>query len=222
MKSLGTILSILALIGVIILGVLHFKGNNNSKKNRVVTTAAGAASKASNIAYVDIDTLQAYAKEFKAKKAEFEGEYEKITQEGERELQGLQNEFINLQKRVQEGKVGEAEYKVNVESLQKKQNNLEVKKQNYGTEFMKRQEKFNKKFKEEIKGFLETFAENNNYDFVFANSSMDLMLYSNTAFDITQDVVEALNSGKSYAKKDADKDKVETKELKINVDSTKK
>jgi outer membrane protein len=85
--------------------------------------------------------------------------------------------------------------------LQQRQQELEIKKQNDGSQLIKEQEKFNKKLQEDIRGFLEEFADEKGYDFVLAYTKTSTILFANPDLDITQEVIEALNSGKSYGKK---------------------
>jgi outer membrane protein len=212
MKNLSTILSVLAFIGVCILGILYALGSNKSpKKSRVVTTnntASAVAQSAINIAYVDLDTLEEHYNLFKKKKAEFETMDKNLGSELERMATSLQNEYVDLQKKAQSGQINQEQGELASRKLQQRQQELEMKKQNEGSALMKKQEEFNKKLQDDIRGFLDDYADEKGYDFVLAYTKTGSILYANVELDITTDVIDALNSGKTITKKDDKKEDV--------------
>jgi outer membrane protein len=212
MKNISTILSILAFIGVCILGFLQFKGNGKSaRKSRVITNASPDAAKltsSANIAFVDLDTLEDNYTLFKKKKAEFETLDKNLGNELERMATALQNEYMELQKKAQAGLITQEQGEAASRKMQQRQQELEMKKQNEGSALIKKQEEFNKKLQDDIRGFLDEYAIDKGYDFVMAYTKTGAILFANPDMDITADVIDALNSGKSYEKKD---DKKETK-----------
>ena len=202
MKNLSTILSILAFIGVCILGFFHLKGGKGARKARVVSATPDAVKRGGmSIAYVDLDTLEENYTFFKKKKAEFDAQDKKLGNEIDRLGTALQNEYIDLQKKAQAGTITQDQGEAIARKLQQRQQELEIKKQNDGSQLIKEQEKFNKKLQEDIRGFLEEFADEKGYDFVLAYTKTSTILFANPDLDITQEVIDALNSGKSYGKK---------------------
>jgi outer membrane protein len=212
MKNLSTILSILAFIGVCILGFLQLKGSGKSaRKSRVITSTSPDAAKltsSANIAFVDLDTLEDNYTLFKKKKAEFETLDKNLGNELERMATALQNEYMELQKKAQAGLITQEQGEAASRKMQQRQQELEMKKQNEGSALIKKQEEFNKKLQDDIRGFLDEYAIDKGYDFVMAYTKTGAILFANPDMDITADVIDALNSGKSNEKKD---DKKETK-----------
>jgi outer membrane protein len=216
MKNLSNILSVLAFVGVCILGILYYLGGNTSaKKTRVISTTDAsktALPSGSNIAYVDLDTLEEHYILFKKKKAEFEATDKALGNELERIATGLQNEYVELQKKAQAGQITQEQGELASRKMQQRQQELEMKKQNEGSALIKKQEDFNKKLQDDIRGFLDEYAQEKGYDFVMAYSKTGSILFANPEMDITEDVIDALNSGKSFSKKDDKKEeKVEAK-----------
>jgi outer membrane protein len=209
MSKLSSILSILSFVGVCVLGFLHFNGKQSkSKAPKIIASGDGsktAVIAGSRCAYVDIDTLENQYKYFKAKKAEFEKKDKEIANEIERQAREFQAEYMAAQKKMQEGKITtQGEYKALEERLAKKQQDIEARKQSQGSKFLKEQDDFNKELQEKVRAYLEVYAEENGYDYVFMHSQSALeIMYVNPENDITADVVEALNSGKDYRKKDS-------------------
>jgi outer membrane protein len=222
MKSISTILSILALIGVSILGYLFSKNSGKSARApRVVnaTDAKGVLTTAgANIAFVDLDTLENNYESFKKKKAEFEQKDKNLGADLERMAAAIQQDAMNLDKKAQGGQVTEAQYKDEMIRLQQRQQQMEQKRQNEGASLLKAQDEFNNQLQKNIRGFLEDYAAEKGFDYVLAYTKTSTILYANEEFDITQDVIDALNSGKSFSKKDDDaKSKDSKKESKTET-----
>jgi outer membrane protein len=215
MNKLATPISILALLGVIILGVLKFKEPSRPARakerkvimpgdsNSVPVTANNA------IAYVNLDTLENNYAYFKKKKVEFEEREKKITVELEGLVKKFQAEALDFQKKVNEGKYNSnpAEGEALQKRLAQQEQDIELKRQNLGSGLLKAQEDFNKELQENIRAFLQDFAADKGYDYVLAFSYPSSILYANPELDITYDVVDALNSGKDFTKKNKENKK---------------
>jgi outer membrane protein len=205
MKHLSTILSIIAIIIAGVVGFNQFRGNGKSaKKARVISAGDTAALSSSglSIAYVDLDTLEENYTLFKKKKEEFEAMDKNLGTELERMQTQLQNEYMEIQKKAQAGSIPQDQLEMLSKKLQQRQQEIEVKKQNEGSQLIKKQEEFNKKLQDDIRGFLDEYAEDKGYDFVMAYTKTSTILFANPELDVTQDVIVALNSGKSFGKKD--------------------
>jgi outer membrane protein len=199
MKYISTILSAIA---VLIAGYVLITNKGNAKPSRAKVIDANnanavAASTGANIAYVDLDTLETYYSDFKKKKAEFETQDKNLGAELERLASGLQRDAMDLDKKAQAGQMNEAQYKEGMMRLQERQQQLEQKRQNDGAGLIKKQEEFNAKLQKDIRAILEDYASDKGFDFVLAYTKTSTILYANAESDITSDVVEALNSGKT-------------------------
>jgi outer membrane protein len=226
--KVANILSALALLGVGILAYLHFNGNTKKagKTPRVIVTKDSTTgneteiiAQGGNIAYVDLDTLEANYSYFKKKKTEFENRDKALGAELERTAADIQNEAAGLQERARNGQLTEAEGMAAEKRLYQRQQDLEKRRQNQGTALLDDQEKFNKDLQDNIRGFLDGYAEEKGYDLILAYTATSTILYVNEEMDITKEVTDALNSGKSFKKKDKKKEedvkdeaKAETKE----------
>ncbi len=209
MKYISTILSAIALF---IAGYVLFTNKSSSKVTRAkvidASNPGAVAASGANIAYVDLDTLETYYTDFKKKKAEFESQDKNLGAELERLASSLQRDAMDLDKKAQGGQVNEAQYKEGMMRLQERQQQLEQKRQNDGAGLIKKQEEFNAKLQKDIRAILENYASDKGYDFVLAYTKTSTILYANAESDITSDVVEELNSGKSA--KSTKKEEVKT------------
>ncbi|MEZ5046448.1 MAG: OmpH family outer membrane protein [Chitinophagaceae bacterium] len=198
MKNLSLILSALSLVGVIVLFGLQSKSKKSSPAVVVTKDSSGKETivSASRIAYVDIDTLEANYDYFKRKKDEFEKRQKNIDAELERSANALQNEYMSLQKRAQEGKLTQSEGETAQERLLKKQQELEIKRQNLASKFLKDQENFNKEIHDNLHDYIKKYNQENGYDYILSYSKDGSILYANSALDITQQVIQGMNEAK--------------------------
>ncbi len=203
MKYLSTILSTIALIGVI--SLFTQCSNSSSKKTAPAKVVKGDSENgtivsSNKIAYVDIDTLEANYDYFKKKKLEFEQRQKNIDADLEKMANALQNEYIRLQTKAQKGELSEEEGRKAEQSLMQKQQELELKRQNLGSKFLKDQEAFNKEIHESLNTIIEEYNADNKYDFILSYSKDGSILYANKDMDITADIIQKMNDKKSNSK----------------------
>jgi Skp family chaperone for outer membrane proteins len=206
MKSVLNVMTILSFVGICILGYMYFSGHKKSNTDkRIMKIDSNHAAPGAYCAYVNLDTIDANYVLFKKKKAEFEAREKAIEQELEAASKKLEADYLAFQKGIQEGKITDGpEGQAAQKRLQQTQQELEIKKQNLSSKLIKDSDDFNKSISENIKGFLNNYAAEKGYDFVFAYTTNSNILYVNEANDITAEVLEDLNTGKSYGKKAAE------------------
>ncbi|MCC7030290.1 MAG: OmpH family outer membrane protein [Chitinophagaceae bacterium] len=208
MKNISTILSSLALLGVIVLLVMKMK-EQKAEKSRVVVkdqTGKEVALAGGKVAYVDIDTLEANYDYFKKKKLEFEARQKNIDADLERMASSLQNEYVALQNKAQKGELSQAEGENAQQALMKKQQEMELKRQDLGSKYLKDQEVFNKEIHDNLHKYIEIYNEEKGYDYILSYSRDGSILFANKELDVTQDIIKGMNS-KSAETKQAKKDK---------------
>lgn len=203
MKHLSTILSSLALLGVIILFFLRSNETAKPKQSIILKDASGKETTIAGgkIAYVDIDTLEANYDYFKKKKIEFEQRQKNIDAELERSANTLQNEYIALQNKAQKGELSAEEGRKAEQSLVQKQQELELKRQNLGGKYMKDQESFNKEIHDNLNKYIEEYNKENGYDYILSYSKDGSILYANKELDVTQDIIKGMNNKPQESKK---------------------
>jgi outer membrane protein len=203
MKYISIALSSLALIGVIVLFTLK---PNDKKANRPIITKKDSTGKevvvsGTRIAYVDIDTLESNYNYFKKRKAEFETRQKTIDADLAKTANMLQNEYIALQKKAQAGQLSEAEGEKAQQTLMQRQQELESKRTNMGNKYLKDQEDFNKEIHDNLHKYIEIYNEEKGYDFILSYSKDGSILFANKEMDVTQDIIDGMNSGKGIEKK---------------------
>lgn len=202
MKQLPLILSSLSLIGVAIL--FGMKTQDKKIKAPVITQKDSSGKEVvmsgGRVAYVDIDTLESKYDYFKKKKAEFETRQKNIDAELERMANTLQNEYIALQKKAQDGQLSQTEGEAAQQRLMQKQQDLEQKRQTLGSKYLKDQEDFNKEIHDNLHDYIKEFNEENGYDYILSYSKDGSILFANPELDITDAVVAGMNENKIKGK----------------------
>jgi len=196
MKNLPLIFSSLSLIGVVVLFGMNLSSSKSGKSSSSARPAANGnvAGSGFKVAYVDIDTLEASYDYFKKKKAEFESRQKNIDAELERMANALQNDYISLQKKAEKGELSQAQGEEAQQSLLKRQQELELKRQNLAEKYMKDQEAFNKEIHDNLHAYIEKYNEEKGYDYILSYSKDGSILYANKELDVTEDIIKGMNS----------------------------
>ena len=194
MKNLATVLSGFALVGVIVLFVLHFSSNKStgtSKKSSTVQTGGGSF----KIAYVDIDTFEANYDYLKSKREEFNKRQTGMQNELERSAQQFQTRVSDFQRKVQSNSITQAEGEATQKQLAQMQQSLQLREQALTEQLLKEKDAFNQKLHDDLNAFLEDYNKDKGYDYILSYSQVgSQILLANKALDITADVIEGMNA----------------------------
>lgn len=207
MNRISIILSSLALLGVIILSILHF--SSKEKPRPVVASKAPVETnlQGSSIAYFNIDTFEANYETLKAKKAEMEAQNKSIQQELERSWSQFQNDYTSTERKAQEGTMSQAELQAAQKRLGQMQQTLKAREQSIGKQLKEKMDAFNKELYDSMNDFLSDYAEGHKLDYIFTTSeSAPVLMYGKPALNITQDVIKGMNE-RAKANADAAKTK---------------
>lgn len=165
---------------------------NNSGNNKS-TEEQSIAAVSQKLAYVDIDTLEAYYDYFKEKKAELEKKKEGAQNDLSGRERKLQNEYNSLAQRAptmtqSEGQAAEA-------SLQKKAQEHEVYRQNLFAQLQTQEAQFNEDLQKRLDECIRKFNADKEYSFIFSyRSGASNILYKDEAYDVTREVIKELNA----------------------------
>lgn len=203
MKNLSTILSALALIGVIVLFGLHFSGNKSSKPGKPATSGnVQNMPPGAHIAYIDIDTFEANYNVLKAKKEEFTARKKSMEGELERAANQLQNDVRAFQQKAQT--MSQAEGEAAQKRLLQIQQSLETRKATMEEQFAKDQIDFNETLHKNLDAFLEEYNADKHYDYILSyQRSNPQIMYADKNLEITQDVIKGMNERATQAKSTA-------------------
>ena len=163
-------------------------------RSKVTKTAAGpdSSSHALSIAYVDMDSLNEKISYIKKMRKQFEAEQTAIENEwesGYRSLESQKNSFL------QKGaSITQSEAEAFQEKLYQQKQQIDNKKESAMQKFGEKSGKFLEDIHDKLKKYIATYNEEAGYRFVFASGKdIDYILYKDSAFDITEDIVAGMN-----------------------------
>ncbi len=192
MKNLSTILSVLALLGVVVL--LGMKFSEGSGKTEIKPEEKSELS----IAFVNIDTLESKDVYLKTKMEELEKHQENMSAELRRSQKKLQDNYVAFQRKAQSGAfTTQAEAAAAEKKIYQMDQSLKSREASMTEELLKEQEKFQKGFQSRLDQFFEEYNKDHKYDYILPYSnSVKTILWADKGHDITNDVVEGLNKMK--------------------------
>jgi len=195
MKNIATYLSAIALLLVAVLFFLFF--NHTEQIKKISEAAEKQSSTHFRIAYFETDSLEAHYYYFK----------DLLDQTRERqdamntELGSMEKEY---QKKISEWqKKGPSMTPAESEKVQQEysgmQQNYQARKEALSQQLYKYNEDLKTEIRKKIEEFLRDYNKQMNYSYIFAYEPSSFMYYKDTLYNITQDLVNGLNSG--YKKK---------------------
>lgn len=195
MKNLSLFLNAILLVAVGVLFYLHFskpKAKSSTTVRNVPAVSTDSAVSGMMIAYVELDSLNEHITVIKNKRKEIEREQNAIETEWERGYRGLENQKNNFLKRGDA--ITQEEAMKMQESLLRQQDEIDNKKmqstQRLGEKSMKAMETIQK----DLKDFIEEYNRDKGFTFILTTgAALDFMLYKDSAYDITRDVIDGMN-----------------------------
>ena len=191
MKKLSAALFVILFLAVAVLFYFQFSGNNKVKKSTPAGTIDNIT--ASGIAYVNIDTVVFRFNMYSDRREELLAKQKKA--ETELNLKGSQYEkgVKDYQDKVNKGLVTRATAAEIEQSLYQQQQELVSLRDKLQSDLLEEDQVMNRQILEYITTYLEENKEEYNYQYIFGKSFGSVVLYGNSAFDITQSVLEGLN-----------------------------
>ena len=199
MKNLSLISNIVLAIAVVVLFVLHF--TSTKRPGTQADLAADSLSVSTlPIAYINVDSLLTnYQFAIDANdKLLSRGENMRVSLN--QKAKQLQNEMMEFQRKVQNNAFlsNERAQQEHARILNKQQE-LEELEQKLTQELMLEQQKVNRQLSDTVDVFLKKYVVGKDIQVVFSNAMKDNILFSVEKYDITSDVIAALNA--RYKKK---------------------
>jgi outer membrane protein len=183
---------------------------NKASTPTIAATAEGEKIAGLKVAYVNIDTLNEQYEYLKEKEAAFKKKQDAYEVEMSNKEKALQNEFMSFQKKAQEGTLTQSEGEAAQKRLAQQQQALEKRHAAISNDMAKEQMAIQEDFQKRLDSFLEKFNEEHGYDFIFKHSKVGgPVLFANPAFDITDEIVNAMNEDYKNSGKKVDSKKEE-------------
>ena len=184
----------LLIIAVVFLYVKVYK-NTTIKKTESLSNVINKNSgnlKNASIAFVELDSLNEKIGFIKDRRKELETEQKSIEVEWQNGYRGLENKKNEFLKRGNSITQQEAE-KFQGELLQQQQQ-VDLRKQGLTQKLSEKSYKFMDDIQKKLKEFLNQYNKTKNYQYILTTGTgLDYMLYKDSTFNITADVIKGMN-----------------------------
>ena len=194
MKNFSLVLNIVLLAAVIFLYAKVFKTSTNETTitKNIVKENIGGNSSNSVIAFVELDSLNEKISYIKDRRKELEAEQKAIETEWQNSYRGLENKKNEFLKRGNSITQQEAE-KFQGELMQQQQQ-VDAKKQSASQNLSEKSYKLMDDIQKKLKDFLNDYNQNKRYQYILTTGTgLDYMLYKDSTFNITTDVIKGMN-----------------------------
>ncbi len=202
MKNSNLIINIVLGIGLIVLYILHFTSGNNETVTRKVSGKDSASlNEVMPIAYINVDSLlqnYQYSKDLNERLIRKRENAQATLTEKARKLEAEMQEF--QRKRENNAFMSEQSFKNQQQALIKKQQDLQMLEANLTDQLAKEQQSLNEQLRDTIYKFLRKYNKDKKYQMILSNTMNDNLLLADPVYNITNDVIEQLNS--TYSKSD--------------------
>lgn len=196
----------LALAGLLMAGAAMFTSCGNKAEEIDTKASTPAAQTELKIAYVLIDTLTSQYERCKDLEEEFAKKRANAENTVNEKGKSFANQVQEFQRKVQQNQYTQEQYNNEQARLGKLQQDIEALNARLSTSL---QEDYQKEFQaltDTIQNFTKVFAKKKGYDFILCKSSgIDNVLYADEKYDVTSEVVDALNKLYKKDKKAAPK-----------------
>lgn len=196
MKKLSIVLYVILFLAIGSLYIIHFTGN---KKSVVSESTPNVTSQ--GIAYVNIDSIIINFDMFSDRREELMSKQQsaeaELTSKGTKYEKGARD----YQEKVTKGLVTRATAAQMEQSLLQQQQELMSLRDQLQADLMEEEQVMNRQILEYITNFLGENREKYNFQYVLGKSFGGIILYSDSALDITDTVLEAINKKYQEEKK---------------------
>jgi len=199
MKKLSVALFALLFLAVAFLYVLHFLSNRKEKSDEIIT--APVKSSAQGIAFINIDSVIINFEMFFDRREELLAKQKKA--EAELNSKGTQYEknAKDFQEKVTKGLVTRATAAEMEQGLLQQQQELVSLRDNLQSNLLEEEQVMNRQIIDYITTYLDENRSDYNYQYILGKSFGSVVLYGDSALDITKRVTAALNTKYKAEKK---------------------
>lgn len=186
---------------VVLVGVLFYLHFSSNKPKDGATVKAATTNTANDnsfrIAYIDVDSLQKNSKMFKDIEAELSRKEDAANSEMQKMEKALRDRYAYYQSNQQMTQVQSEQASA---ELQQMKANMDNKARGMQQDYQDYKMRRMKEVRDMIDNFLKDYNKDKRFSYIMAYEP-NIFYYRDTSYDITKDVVEALNTNYSNQKK---------------------
>lgn len=195
MKNVSYVINGVLAVAIIILFVLFFTSKNNCG-NTVTTGSSNSDSTATlPIAYVNVDSLLAKYEFAKTESERLLNKFKSSQGTLAQKQRQLQSEYADFQDKIQKNIfLSQERAQQEAQRIQKLEADLQQMGQRIEGELAQEEMKINVQIADSVRLYLKEFNKKANFQVIFSNNRMDNILIANEKYDVTNQVLEGLNS----------------------------
>jgi outer membrane protein len=185
-------LNLLALVGVIILFILHFSSKSSG------SASFGALDKARkgaiSVAFVNNDSILSHYELVKKMRADLEAKGKRLESDVAAQQQAFEKDAAYFQEQVKKKALSDQSAQEIYGQLQQNQQKIYALRDRYSAELQQSQMDMNVAFIDSVMNFLKRYNEKYKFDYILGFTKGGNILYANDTLDITKDVIKELNA----------------------------
>lgn len=197
MKNVSLVLNVVLLLAVAVLYYFHFSGSQEQPES------AQGVSPDLAVAYVNSDSIFNQYKFVTDFKGVLESKSADAQKKLENRMQTLQREVEDFQRTAGNMTINQA--RALEEDLVRKRQNLQVYEQTLSQELMKEEAEFTEELYDKLTSYLKDYGTTHNLQMVLSYQKGSGVLFASDSLDITETVIEALNTNYDNEKADDSK-----------------
>lgn len=203
MKNLPNIVLVILTIAVAFLLFKQFSGSvseqnvatsSNSAPVKKITLVPDSSNSFGAVAFVNTDTLLEKFESFKSMRAGFERKNSQAENELGGRMRALESEYMEVQKKIQAGTMTETLIKDAEQTLMRKQQELAMLREQKTGQLMEEEKNLTKRLNDQIFDYMQEYAPSHGLKYVLGYTRGGGILYAVDSLDITDAVLEGLNS----------------------------
>jgi outer membrane protein len=202
--NLLTVLNVILLLSVGTLFYLHFAGKTNPMKEEVAEVTPvetqiveeveiDSIETKLNIAYIRSDDMLVQLNLVKTLQQQLQYQEQKYEEDLANKLKEVETKMKDLEREVQNKTVSMNVAKIRENELMKEQQGVIALRDRYTQALGYQEMQVNKVIIDSIENFLNRYNNNGRYDFIVNNVSGNDFLYVDKAYDITEEITNAMN-----------------------------
>jgi outer membrane protein len=197
--QLGLILGLIALLGVIVLFILHFTNGSKGNEKGNVSNMPILSGENNKIVFVNTDSLLQGYELVNVLTLQLEEERKRKDNDFTAKQKAYEDDAAYFQTQVQKQSISEESAKQIYEKLMMQQQDLYNLQDQYTAELSKKEFEMNLVLLDSVKNYLNRLNKIYNYDYILSSNNTGNILFAKDTFDITNQVLEGLN--KEYNEK---------------------
>jgi outer membrane protein len=196
MKNVNTIVNCVLSVGLIVLYILFFTGKDKTASGKHAQSSDTASYSGDlPLAYINVDSLLEnynYSKDLNEVLIRKRENAQATLTERARKLDAEMKEF--QRKRENNAFLSEQSFRNQQQALLKKQQDLQKLEENLSQQIAKEQQNMNDQLRDKIYRFLREYNKDKKYQMILSNTMNDNIMVAEPTYNITNEVVELLNS----------------------------